>query len=142
MRPRLVVSNNSSTTVDADLIRVVDALKSGLSIRKTGEALGMDKSKVLRLKHRAEASGLLGEADQAVSHPPEAVSHPPDQVSHFTPPLPSEGVSHSTGPNERKKRTPPPPPPPPAGVEGKSETGGIGCLLNVPDGKGSHRPCG
>ena len=44
---------------DDDLLRVVDLLKAGLSIRKAGETLGMDKSKVLRLKHRAAARGLL-----------------------------------------------------------------------------------
>jgi len=78
MTPRLIVSNAPR---DADLFRVVDALGSGLSIRKAGETLGLDKSKVLRLKHRAEASGLLG---SAVSDPPDEVSHClTDEVSHF-----------------------------------------------------------
>jgi hypothetical protein len=38
---------------------VVGALKSGLSIRQASKTLGLDKSKVFRLKRHAEAAGLL-----------------------------------------------------------------------------------
>jgi hypothetical protein len=59
MQPRLVISTPSST-IDIDLMRVVEALQSGLSIRKASKALGMDKSKILRLKRRAEVLKLIG----------------------------------------------------------------------------------
>ncbi len=127
MTPRLAVSNIAYD----DLTRVVGALKSGLSIRKAGQTLGMDKSKVLRLKHRAEASGLFG---PAVSAQPAAVSH-----------CPTEGVSHFAGPNVR---TPPalPPLPPDPKVIGRGEAFAAeeetGCLLNFSDGKSGYRPCG
>jgi hypothetical protein len=86
MPPQLVVSN-AALPADADLMRVVDALKSGLSIRKAGQALGLNKSKILRLKHRATLMGLL-QASHAALQPPE-VSHqagvsgvsPPEAVS-------------------------------------------------------------
>jgi hypothetical protein len=59
MQPRLVISTPSST-IDIDLMRVVEALKSRLSIRKASKALGMDKSKIVRLKRRAEVLKLIG----------------------------------------------------------------------------------
>jgi hypothetical protein len=46
-------------TGDPDLARVVGALSDGLSIRKAGDALGLDKSKVQRLKHKAVKQGLI-----------------------------------------------------------------------------------
>jgi len=127
MTPRLAVSNIAYD----DLTRVVGALKSGLSIRKAGQTLGMDKSKVLRLKHRAEASGLFG---PAVSAQPAAVSH-----------CPTEGVSHFAGPNVRTPPRLPPVPSVPKIIDrgeafaAEEETG---CLLNFFDGRGGYRPCG
>jgi putative DNA primase/helicase len=44
---------------DHDLARVVEALSDGLSIRKAGDALGLDKSKVQRLKNKAVKQGLI-----------------------------------------------------------------------------------
>ncbi len=107
MRPRLVVSN-PSPAADADLMRVVDALKT-LSIRKAGEALGMDRSKILRLKRRAEALDLIGVSHAETATPETApkVSHPevshPGEASHCL----TDEVSHSAGPNERKDIHPP-----------------------------------
>jgi hypothetical protein len=44
---------------DAELRRVADAIGGGLSVREAGKALEMPKSKVQRLKDRAEKQGLL-----------------------------------------------------------------------------------
>jgi hypothetical protein len=44
---------------DSDLTRVADALRDGMSIREAGDALGMHKSKVERLKKKAVGEGLL-----------------------------------------------------------------------------------
>ena len=44
---------------DAELTYVVGALRDGMSIRETGDALGMHKSKVERLKKKAVGEGLL-----------------------------------------------------------------------------------
>jgi putative DNA primase/helicase len=44
---------------DADLKRVVDALRDDMSIREAGKALGIHKSRVERLKKRAVAEGML-----------------------------------------------------------------------------------
>jgi len=126
MTPKLVVSN----IADDDLMRVVDALTTGLSIRKAGEALAMDKSKVLRLKRRAEASGLFG---PTVSAQQAAVSHCLEKVSHFA------------GPNVRTPPRLPPVPSVPKIIDrgeafaAEEETG---CLLNFFDGRGGYRPCG
>lgn len=40
-------------------MRVADALREGMSIRDTADALDMHKSKVERLKKKAVAEGLL-----------------------------------------------------------------------------------
>jgi transposase len=40
--------------VDAERARVVAAIKDGLSVREAAEELGMSKSKVDRLKRKAE----------------------------------------------------------------------------------------
>lgn len=58
--PPQLIGSNAATPADADLMRVVDAMKSGRSIRKAAQVLGLDKSKILRLKHRATLMGLLG----------------------------------------------------------------------------------
>jgi putative DNA primase/helicase len=44
---------------DADLVRVVELIKQGTSIRDIAEELGMHRSKVGRLKGKAVAEGLL-----------------------------------------------------------------------------------
>jgi putative DNA primase/helicase len=44
---------------DAELVRVVGALREGLSIRDAGDELGMHRSKVERLKRKAVEQGLL-----------------------------------------------------------------------------------
>jgi AAA domain len=44
---------------DGELTRVADALRDGMSIRETGTALGMHKSKIERLKKKAVDEGLL-----------------------------------------------------------------------------------
>jgi len=44
---------------DAELMRIVDALRDGMSIRQTAETLGMHKSKVARLKKKVVEQGLL-----------------------------------------------------------------------------------
>jgi putative DNA primase/helicase len=44
---------------DAEVTRVADALNDGLSIRKAALKLGIDKSKVERLKKKASERGLL-----------------------------------------------------------------------------------
>ncbi len=133
MPPRLVVFEKPD---DVDLMRAVDALKTGLSIRKASELLGMDRSKALRLKRRAEASGLLKSAvvsTAGVSHQSEPTKKVSKEDSHPTrrPAAPSSlgsegflGVQNSDAP--------PPLQPKPVGA---------GCLLNLPDGKGGHRLC-
>jgi len=50
---------------DAVLLRVVDALRDGLSIRETAEKLGISRSKVERLKKRADAKGMLSGREAA-----------------------------------------------------------------------------
>jgi putative DNA primase/helicase len=44
---------------DAELRRVADAIRDGMSIRETAAELGIHRSKVERLKKRADAEGLL-----------------------------------------------------------------------------------
>ena len=44
---------------DAELTRVVDALRDGMSIREAAEELGLPKGKVERLKKRAVEQGIL-----------------------------------------------------------------------------------
>jgi putative DNA primase/helicase len=44
---------------DAELIRVVDALRDGMSIRDAADALRIHRSRVERLKRKAAAQGLL-----------------------------------------------------------------------------------
>jgi putative DNA primase/helicase len=48
---------------DAALIRVADAIGDGMSIREAADALGMHRSKVERLKKRAEEKGVLGDRE-------------------------------------------------------------------------------
>ena len=43
---------------DQEVARVLEALANGLSIRETAKELGMDKSKVERLKKRATTLGM------------------------------------------------------------------------------------
>jgi putative DNA primase/helicase len=50
---------------DADLLRVADALRDGLSIRETAQELGISRSKVERLKKRADAKDLLSGREAA-----------------------------------------------------------------------------
>jgi transposase len=53
---------------DAELVRVADALRDGMSIRETADELGMHRSRVERLKKRAAEKGMLDEAgDQGTS---------------------------------------------------------------------------
>jgi len=44
---------------DFDLAQVVEMLSGGLSIRKAADAVGLDKSKVQRLKNKAVKQGLI-----------------------------------------------------------------------------------
>jgi putative DNA primase/helicase len=44
---------------DAELMRVADALRGGMSIRETAEALGMHRCRIERLKQKAAGRGLL-----------------------------------------------------------------------------------
>jgi putative DNA primase/helicase len=44
---------------DADLKRVADAIREGMSIREAAAELGMNRSKVERLKAKAKEQGLL-----------------------------------------------------------------------------------
>jgi putative DNA primase/helicase len=44
---------------DLELERVVEVMRDGMSIRDAADALGMDKSKVARLKAKAKEKGLL-----------------------------------------------------------------------------------
>jgi hypothetical protein len=46
----------------AELLRVVDALRDGMSIREAAKELDMSRSKVERLKKRAEEKGMLSES--------------------------------------------------------------------------------
>ncbi len=46
---------------DADLKRVGDALREGMSIRQAADHLGINKSKVERLRTKAKEQGLLNE---------------------------------------------------------------------------------
>jgi len=74
--PRFVVSR------DVDLMRVVDALKGGLSIRKAADVLSMSKSRVSRLKRRAVLMGELKSVevvgdDHAVPVPAHRTGVPP-----------------------------------------------------------------
>ncbi len=148
MSPQLVVSN-AAPPADADLMRVVDALNSGLSIRKAGQALGLDKSKILRLKHRATLMGLLQASHAEV--PPLEVSHQPgvspaDAVSkkENTPAAaaaPAAGRSEAVGGGT------------PEAVPSLPETPTLretptavpadrpGCLLYLPDGSGGYTQC-
>jgi putative DNA primase/helicase len=48
---------------DAELVRVTDAIRDGMSIREAADALGMHRSKVGRLKKRAEDEGMLGDRE-------------------------------------------------------------------------------
>jgi hypothetical protein len=48
-----------TTATDAELTRVIEALRDGLSIREAAEELGLHKSKVERLKKKAIEKGLL-----------------------------------------------------------------------------------
>jgi len=50
---------------DSDLLRVADVLRDGLSIRETAQELGISRSKVDRLKKRADAKGLLSGREAA-----------------------------------------------------------------------------
>jgi hypothetical protein len=50
---------------DAELLRVVDALRDGMSIRETAQELGIHRSKVERLKKRADAKGMLSGREAA-----------------------------------------------------------------------------
>lgn len=50
-----------ATIADADLKRVADAIREGLSFRDAATELGMSKSKVERLKAKAKEQGLLDE---------------------------------------------------------------------------------
>lgn len=49
---------------DAELRRVADVIGGGLSVREAGKMLEMPKSKVQRLKERAEKQGLLNAVSQ------------------------------------------------------------------------------
>jgi hypothetical protein len=44
---------------DVEVERVADALRGGMSIRETADSLGLNKSKVERLKAKAKEKGLL-----------------------------------------------------------------------------------
>jgi hypothetical protein len=50
---------------NAELLRVVDALSDGRSIRDTADELGIHRSKVERLKKRAAANGMLSGPEAA-----------------------------------------------------------------------------
>jgi putative DNA primase/helicase len=46
---------------DAELARVADAIRDGMSIRETANYLGLHRSKVERLKRKAADQGVLDE---------------------------------------------------------------------------------
>ena len=48
-----------TTIADVDLKRVADAIREGMSIRETAEELGMNRSRVERLRAKAKDQGLL-----------------------------------------------------------------------------------
>jgi putative DNA primase/helicase len=48
-----------TTIADVELKRVADALGEGMSIREAASTLGINKSKVERLKKKAQEQGLL-----------------------------------------------------------------------------------
>ena len=48
---------------DAELVSVTDAIRDGMSIREAADALGMHRSKVERLKKRAQEKGMLGDRE-------------------------------------------------------------------------------
>jgi hypothetical protein len=129
-------------------------MKSGLSIRTAGQALGLDKSKILRLKRHATFRGLL-QAAHAEVLPPE-VSHEAG-VSGVSP---FDAVS-------KKEETPAGGPRPPAVRSEAARVGNpeaaspcealvpqaetpaavlipavrSGCLLYLPNGSGSYTQC-
>jgi Bifunctional DNA primase/polymerase, N-terminal/Primase C terminal 1 (PriCT-1) len=147
-----LVKSNAVPPPDADLMRVVDALKSGLSIRKAGKTLSLDKSKILRLKIRATSMGLL-----QASHA-EALPNEVSRQSGVPGVSPADAVS--------KKEDTPPALLPPRGREGpkgkmfeaarpyetqvfQAKTHAAvsiplaesGCLVRLPDGSGGYTQC-
>ena len=122
--PRLVASTQAPA-IDEDMRRVADAIRSGMSIRETAAALSLDKSKVLRLKKRAQSETPQGQAPR--EHPNRLTMRHPE-VSHrrcLTP----QGTMYVY--------TPPLPPAPPAAI-GVSLSG---CFLSLPVGDGLYRRC-
>jgi hypothetical protein len=137
MQPRLVISTPSST-IDIDLMRVVEALKSGLSIRKASKALRMDKSKILRLKRRAEVLKLIGVSQ---------VETPCPEISHSGLGRREEVSQQAADPGVSVRRavstnTPPAAAPPPSLDGVAMRQPGNGCLLNLPDRQGGYHLCG
>jgi hypothetical protein len=140
MKPRLVVSN------DDDFQLIVEALNGGASIRQAATAFSLDKSKILRLKHRAAAAGLLLDGvSRGVSPRLSQVSH--SEASH--PQVSRSEVSHLTVTNVRvstlPRRARPPldknetPSAPSAESETPSESGVSGAASVSPASRGENR---
>jgi len=134
--PRLIAST-PSPAINEDLRRVADAIRSGMSIRETAAALGLDKSKVLRLKKRALSETPQGQARRETPLP----SH------HETPRSVSPEVSHFAGDNVRvhPARAAAAPVQVIRDETAKEETEGVspsvGCFLSFPRPDGSHHRC-
>jgi IS30 family transposase len=61
--------------VDAERARVVAAVKDGMSIRETAEALGIHRSKVERLRKSAKETGELSSAPARAAGSPLFTLH-------------------------------------------------------------------
>lgn len=72
MKPTLVASNKPREAVqrDADFMRVVEALRSGMSIRKVAQALGVPKSTVHWIKQQHAETPPNGGVSKPAKSPP------------------------------------------------------------------------